>query len=221
MSWFKKNIFIVIGGILLAGGVLLFIGEKVEEHEDKKVKDKEIAEGWESIKTPDELREQNPSYDDNVEKSVVDGKELPRTKATDGMIGVITSDTIGLREPIFMGASEMNMRRGVATVGADELLDGQTVSIAGHRASGDKYFTGILRLKAGDEVVIESKGNDGEQLKETYVVDKTYKVSPTDTSVMDERAGERKLILITCDEWNPTTKRYDKRWITEATIKVG
>lgn len=216
MYWLKRNAFIIMGVVLLLGGILVVAGKWQEARDHKAATENKIDSQWEDVQTGEKKPE--PVVSTNVE---IAKPNQARTKITDEMVGVIRSDVIGLKEPIYTGASELNMRRGVATVEAGELLSEHTVAIAGHRSQTRyKYFSEILRLKKGNEIIIETKDANGKKVETVYVVGKSYQVKPTDTAALEADVSQpRTLLLVTCDQWNSKTKTYDKRWITEAYLK--
>lgn len=219
MRKLKRNIFTIVGVLLVLGGLLVFVDEWRQSRNHATDTDKGIEEQWGKIEAPvDGETKKDDHKSDNVE---IAKPNQSRTAITDEMIGVIRADAIKLKEPIYMGASELNMRRGVATVEADEHLGEHMVAIAGHRSpTRYKYFSEVLRLKKGNEIVIETKDAEGSKVETVYVVERSYPVEITNRSVLEaDMQKPRKLILITCDEWNSKTKTYDKRWITEAYIK--
>lgn len=223
LDWLKSNIIMLIGVVFFCGGMYVLYGMWGESSEHREDTEKKISAFFgKSSESEDKAGKKKNRFqfwksDEYVEKE----DNRPRTSVDDEMVGVITSNKIKLNEPIYEGASEINMRRGVATVAPGETLDEHTVAIAGHRSQVRyKYFSEILKLVNGDEVTVITKGTNGEQVVTVYEVVKTYKVKPEQTGILEEKTGEpRTLLLITCDQWNAETKVYDERWVTEAQIK--
>lgn len=232
----QKTIGILFLGVILIGVGIYILGEtskdsaNYREERDKQI-EKELEEekngsSEQNILSEEETKERekvvkelenSEHYDDNVEKSVIDGKPLPRTDVYERLSGVIRSDKINLREPIYKGASEVNMRKGVATLNTDDDLEQKLLTVSGHRApTPNTYFREVPRLKKGDEIVIEHHEN-GEVVRESvYKVTNQYLVTPDKREVVEKDVDERTLQLITCDDWNNKTRTYDKRHITEA-----
>lgn len=159
-------------------------------------------------------------YDGNVEQLGRE-KHYNRTSYYDKPIGRLVSKKVHIDEIIYAGASELNMRRGVATVEYLEPLDEHTVAIAGHRSRNPKqYLTGALYLVNGDVVTVNmyEEGTEKVIASTDYVVEKTFKVDPSDVYVLedDKKRKERKLVLVTCASYNPETGKYEERWIAEA-----
>lgn len=154
-------------------------------------------------------------YDDNVESSSFD-----RTSLYDKPIGRVYAPYVKLDSIVYSGASELNMRRGVGTVEYGEQLTEKTVAIAGHRSRhAGEFFTSIIYLTIGDHVYVDTWDEEENVIsKRTYTVEKITKVDPSNTDVLlDELQDDRrKLVLITCSDYNTQTGLYDKRWIVEA-----
>lgn len=163
-----------------------------------------------------EEKKGEPGISDNVEVAT---KKQQRTSITDKPVGRIKSEVIRMDEPVYIGASELNMMRGVATVEAGEQLNEKTVAIAGHRAyTPYTMFNGVLRLVPGNEVTVEMTDGEGKPKSTVYVVKESFNVPPTQIEVLedDKNQKKRKLVLVTCDIYNPETKLYDMRRIVTA-----
>lgn len=214
---FKKDkILMYFGIITIISAVLIYMGDLSSDLAVKKDKEKQIDDEIEELmKEPIYSNEEH--YVDNVEKSVVDGKVLERTDAYERLVGVIRSDKIGLKEPIYKGASEVNMRKGVATLNVDDDLDQNLLGISGHRSPVRyQYFSEVPKLKDGDFVYIDKYDNTGKIGETKYRVTKKYDLDPSDRETLDKPTDEKTLRMVTCDVWNPKTKTYDRRLITEA-----
>lgn len=165
---------------------------------------------------------QQEHYDSNVEQLGRD-KQYDRTSYYDEPIGHIRAKGVGIDEIIYAGASELNMRRGVATVEYLEQLSEHTVAIAGHRSNRpNQYFAGAVYLTKGDKVTVDTfkAGTEDVSGSTDYYVEKVYKVMPEDVYVLEEtKRDERKLVLITCATYDPETGKYLERWIVEAYTK--
>ena len=160
-------------------------------------------------------------YDGNVEQLGRD-KYYDRTSYYDKPIGKIRAR--GVDEIIYAGASELNMRRGVATVEYLEQLDEHTVAIAGHRSPvPNQYFASLIYLSKGDKITVDTykQGTEKVSVSTDYYIDKIYKVKPKDVYVLkdDKNRKERKLVLITCATYDPETGKYLERYIVEAYTK--
>ena len=162
-------------------------------------------------KESEELAKKEENWDSNrVER---DGEH--RTKLSDDQIGSLTIDRIGMKEPLYSGSSELNLRRGGATVDYKEPLDEQTTAIAGHVGGKVHSFTNIKSLSVGDLIKI----NDFKNKKTyNYKVEKTYTVSPTARYILkdNKKRKERKLLIITCHNYDLEKHFYTERWIVEA-----
>lgn len=236
----QTKAYLMVAIIVVVGGFFTLIGQANDWYLHKKELEKLIDDGWDKVDTGVKDKEivgtdglgdiievvdggdSNEIGKENLTDTIeIEKPKKNRTSVTDELIGVIRADSINLKEPIYMGASELNMRRGVATVGVGEHLNEHTVAIAGHRSPiRYQYFSEVLKLKIGENIVIETKNEKGEKVETEYEVKKTYKVTPEQTDILQADVSKpRTLILITCDEWDSKTKTYNKRWITEASIK--
>lgn len=153
--------------------------------------------------------------EENWDKNRVERDGEHRTKLSDKKIGNISVPRVKINEPIYAGASELNLRRGSATVDFKEPLDEQTTAIAGHVAGRYEYFTEIKSLTKGEIITVKDY-----QKNKTYKykVDKHYTVKPTQRSVLNDSAKKkgRKLVLITCHNYDSERKVFKERWIVEA-----
>jgi len=110
--------------------------------------------------------------------------------AEDGSIGEIAIARLGLTAMVVQGDSPAVLRRAVGHL-ADTALPGEAgnVVLAGHR---DTFFRPLKRIRAGDLIVLKTRGGDFE-----YRVESTSIVAPTDVEVLQPTGG-RTLTLVTC-----------------------
>lgn len=226
MKWLKNNIYIAFGIllILMVGISLLsnFTTAKVAQKEKVDRITNEINElTADEGKEIEELKELPHYNEDKVEKSVVDGTVLERTDAYERLSGVIRNERVGLEEPIYKGASEVNMRKGVATLNPTDDLNQKLLGISGHRSPVRyQYFSEVPRLVEGDIVTIDLYDKSGKIGENKYKITKKYDLLPSDRETLDKEPNEPTLRLVTCDVWNYETKTYDKRLITEG-VKIN
>lgn len=127
-------------------------------------------------------------------------------------IATIRIPSIKLMLPVLEGATQKNMKSAAAhlkeTAPIGEIGN---AAIAAHRmrAKG-KLFNRLNEVKAGDEIIIETKTG-----KFTYIVYDTSIVLPTDVSVLNYNDKDKRLTLITCDPVVDPTHRL----IVHAAIK--
>lgn len=219
----KKYIFLIFGIIFLLAFALVSIGNKQESDKSRIETDEriereiqELQEEPERQKEVAELQEKE-HYNENVETSVVNGQPLTRTDVYERLSGVIRNERIGLKEPIYKGASEVNMRKGVATLNVEDSLEQKLLGISGHRSPVRyQYFSEVPNLVAGDIVYIDIYDENGKVKEIGYKVTKKYNLTPDDRETLDKEPDVPTLRLVTCDIWNNETKSYDERMITEA-----
>jgi sortase A len=108
----------------------------------------------------------------------------------DDPLGVLQIPS-GLQIPIYAGASDFNLDRGIAwiegTAGFDE--EGGNVGIAGHR---DGFFRGLKDVKLGDRMEVTTALG-----QRTYEVSDLAVVDPSDVSPLDGTYSTS-LTLVTC-----------------------
>lgn len=155
------------------------------------------------------------SKEEDWDKNRIERDGEHRTKLSDKKIGAIIVDRVKINEPVYAGASELNLRRGSATVDFKEPLTEKTTAIAGHVAGRYEYFTEIKQLVDGDIIKVKDYKN---KKTYTYKVKKHYTVKPTQRSVLNNTKNKkaRKLILITCHNYDSSKKVFTERWIVEA-----
>ena len=114
-----------------------------------------------------------------------------------GIIGVLSIDSIELEMPIYFGASYENMAKGAAVLGQTSLPIGGINSncvIAGHREwKGAPYFKFIDQLQCGDEIKLT---NIWETL--TYTVTDTKVIEPNDIKQIFIQENKDMITLLTC-----------------------
>jgi len=119
-------------------------------------------------------------------------RALPRAPvpAEDGSIGELEIARLGLATMVVQGDSPAVLRRAVGHL-ADTALPGEAgnVVLAGHR---DTFFRPLKGIRAGDLIVLKTRGGDFE-----YRVESTSVVAPADVQVLQPTGG-RTLTLVTC-----------------------
>ncbi|MBW5446708.1 sortase [Cohnella sp. CFH 77786] len=132
---------------------------------------------------------------------------------------VIAIDKIDLKLPVLEGATAKNMRFAAAHLTETAKLgEPGNAAIAAHRArTKGRLFNRLNELKAGDAIKISTNGGEWE-----YIVEKTFRVKPTDVSVLEDKNGESWLTLITCDPLvNPTHRLIVQAKLAERKTKVS
>ena len=106
-------------------------------------------------------------------------------------LGVLEIPRFDLEVPIYNGASDLHMDRGIARIMGTE-LPGHTegnLGVSGHR---DGYFRVLKDIEAGDEISVRTSA--GVQI---YVVEKLMIVYPEDVSVL-KTTSRPTVTLVTC-----------------------
>lgn len=140
----------------------------------------------------------------------VDDDESPSSKADfldEDVIGLISIPSIDLIYPIYDGASDENLLRGVARIeGTSYPVGGINTNsvIAGHSGwVSKKYFSHLGDVVNGDNILIQ---NRRELI--TYEVYGTKIIDPTDVAALAIIPGQDTLTLLTCTTPPPGTQRY-------------
>lgn len=130
-------------------------------------------------------------------------------------IAVIKIAKIKLSLPVLEGATKTNMRYAAAHLKETDFFgEHGNAAIAAHRAkTKGRLFNRLNEVEAGDEIIIETKGDTY-----VYVVDKISIVKPTDVSVLKRDNIDKALLtLITCDPLvNPTHRLIVRAKLKEA-----
>ena len=126
----------------------------------------------------------------------------------DGEYGYIEIPKMEVKLPLYIGASEENLRKGAAILGQTSIPIGgknQNSVIAGHRGyQGAPYFREIEKLSPGDKVIIK---NPWETL--TYHVTSFAIINPDDTDAVKIEKGKDMVTLVTCHPYRSHGKyRY-------------
>lgn len=174
---------------------------------------KELEEVF-SIETQAESSEEKvpPVEKQEAEKLPAEDNKKTKQKLSNGIVGVIEIDKIGVKLPILNGASDANLDKGAG------LLEGTAApgmpgnsAIAGHRNRAyGSMFNRLDEINEGDTVTVRDKNNTYQ-----YEVYETLVVEPHETSVLNGSQDEKILTLITCTPIDTATHRL----IVKAKIK--
>ena len=122
------------------------------------------------------------------------------------IVAEIKIDRLNLKVPIYLGATEENLSRGLAHLSHTSLPLGEETSnvvVAGHRGIiRHKMFRHLDKLQQGDEIVIT---NFWEELR--YKVIKYEIISPDEVSKVLIQDGKDMITLITCHPFRVNTQR--------------
>lgn len=123
------------------------------------------------------------------------------------VVATITIPRMELKMPIYLGASEENMSRGIVNLGNTSLpIGGKNTNcvLAGHRGyRGAPFFRNIEDLQLGDEIIVD---NYWEQLK--YNVCEIKVIYPSESEQVLIQDGKDMLTLITCHPYRNNYQRY-------------
>jgi signal peptidase I, archaeal type len=137
-----------------------------------------------------------------LEKAVIEfnNNQTATTKVEgSNVIGIITIPKINLSYPIIKYINKESLNQSITHFSGPELNEIGNVSLAGHRANGNVFFTNLDKLVKDDIVKIKDINN---RLIEYKVTD-TFYVKPEDTSVLkDKEKNKRELTLISCGKSN-------------------
>ena len=118
----------------------------------------------------------------DYQQSLKAGTDLPQA--------VLTIEKLGIQVPVYNGADEFNLNRGVARIKGTGAIDGQgNLGIAGHR---DGFFRGLKDIAVGD--MIELQNSRGIV---NYSVSSIDIVEPSDVSVLAPTTNST-ITLVTC-----------------------
>ncbi len=113
-----------------------------------------------------------------------------KSVANQAVVGVLRIDSVSIRAPIFVGASDAVLDRGVGWIeGTSTPGHAGNVGLAAHR---DGYFRGLKDIQIDDEVRMQTRS--GERV---YRVSGTDIIAPDETYVLAPTARAA-LTLVTC-----------------------
>jgi sortase A len=119
-------------------------------------------------------------------------------------------DTLGIEVPVYDGADDFNLNRGVARISGTARIDRQgNLGIAGHR---DGFFRGLKDIGVGDTIDLLTATGEVR-----YTVSSIVIVDPSDVSVLAPTEGAT-LTLVTCYPFY-YVGHAPKRFIVKATAE--
>lgn len=123
---------------------------------------------------------------------------------TDGSIGRLKIDEIGLSVKVYETESLESLAKGAGHFKSTSCWDGN-IGICGHNRGVTNHFGKIHTLEKGDEIKYTTKLGT-----RTYAVISVTKIDETDFSDL-QRTSDNRITLITCVENQP-----EKRWCVQA-----
>lgn len=105
-------------------------------------------------------------------------------------LAVMAIERLGIEVPVYDGADDFNLNRGVARIAGTATVDGDgNLGIAGHR---DGFFRGLKDIAIGDEIELLTASGPM-----AYAVSSIEIVDPTDVRVLAP-TEDKTLTLVTC-----------------------
>ena len=129
--------------------------------------------------------------------------DLSQFGLQENIVGYLSLPQIGIKAPIYLGASNENLDHGAAQLTYTSMPvggDNTNTVLAGHRAKW--MFWNIHKLKPGDEITLT---NFRETL--TYRVTETIIIEPNESDKILIKEGKDLLTLISC---NPQRDNYER-----------
>lgn len=136
-----------------------------------------------------------------------DGTDLP-------VVGGIAIPDLSINLPIFKGVTNENLLYGAGTMKDSQVMGGENnYALASHHVFGltgssQMLFSPLEKAKVGMTIYLTDKS-----IIYTYKITEIVSVSPEQTEVLDDVAGESTLTLVTCED-----KEATKRLIVKATL---
>ena len=206
----KKKIIMLL--MIVVGFLLVFskpishyiIGLRSNDYQVSKVSKATIAKNETAEVTYDFSSVQSVSM-----KSLLssDGTDLP-------VIGGIAIPDLSINLPIFKGVTNENLLCGAGTMKDSQVMGGENnYALASHHVFGltgssQMLFSPLEKAKVGMTIYLTDKS-----IIYTYKITEIVSVSPEQTEVLDDVAGESTLTLVTCED-----KEATKRLIVKATL---
>jgi sortase A len=150
-----------------------------------------------------------PDQDLWAEKRIAEYEESLKVEAGPPL-AILSIDKLHLQVPVYNGADEFNLNRGVGRIKGTARVDAKgNLGIAGHR---DGFFRGLKDIAPGDRIDLQT--NRGVV---AYSVSSILIVEPDDVSVL-EPTGEQTITLVTCYPFY-YVGHAPKRFIVKATAE--
>jgi sortase A len=130
-----------------------------------------------------------PDFSDWSEKRIAEYKDSLQA-ASDLPLAVLSIDTLNIKVPVYNGASDLNLNRGVARIkGTAQIGEPSNLGIAGHR---DGFFRGLQDINVGDRIELDTLHGETR-----YRVTGIQIVYPEDVHVL-EPTDSSTITLVTC-----------------------
>jgi sortase A len=120
----------------------------------------------------------------------IEAWQQSQVAAPANVMAVLEVPEVGLKVPVYAGASDLNMDRGAGHIKGTTRPDGEgNIGIAGHR---DGYFRALKDVEVGDSLTLLT--SSGQQ---RYLIDEILIVDPLDVEVLDA-SDVTSVTLVTC-----------------------
>lgn len=206
----KKKIIMLL--MITVGFLLVFskpvshyiIGLRSNDYQVSKVSKATIAKNKTAEATYDFSSVQSVSVKSLLTSS---GTDLP-------VVGGIAIPDLAINLPIFKGVTNDNLLYGAGTMKDSQVMGGENnYALASHHVFGltgssQMLFSPLEKAKVGITIYLTDKS-----MIYTYKITEIVSVSPEQTEVLDDVAGESTLTLVTCED-----KEATKRLIVKATL---
>jgi sortase A len=209
MQWTKKLERLLLAvGLLLIGvyiatriqGYILSRAE-VQRFKSQQLLAQELKSGTSSDKSPDFSL---------WSAKRIQGYQESLAAHFDPAMALLSIPKIHLEVPILEGTDDVSLNRAVGhIIGTPKPGEEGNIGIAGHR---DGFFRGLKDVVMGDTIEIMTQKETN-----TYVVDQTIIVNPTDVSVLAPRTRSS-LTLVTCYPFY-FVGSAPQRYIVQASLK--
>lgn len=127
-------------------------------------------------------------------------------KNGDEVFAYISIPSLDIKKPIYIGATDANMAKGVATIEGTALPIGEKNTravIAGHRGYyRDLMFLNLEELKENDEIFIDRAGE-----RQEYRVVGFEVVNPNEWEKLEPIEGKEMITLLTCHPLKPPRRQ--------------
>lgn len=136
-----------------------------------------------------------------------DGTDLP-------VVGGIAIPDLAINLPIFKGVTNDNLLYGAGTMKDNQVMGGENnYTLASHHVFGltgasQMLFSPLEKATVGMTIYVTDKS-----MIYTYQITEIVSVSPEQTEVLDDVAGESTLTLVTCED-----EKARKRLIVKASL---
>jgi sortase A len=120
----------------------------------------------------------------------IEAWQQSQVAAPANVMAVLEVPEVGLKVPVYAGASDLNMDRGAGHIKGTTRPDGEgNIGIAGHR---DGYFRALKDVEVGDSLTLLTSSG-----LQRYLIDEILIVDPLDVEVLDA-SDVTSVTLVTC-----------------------